>query len=69
MLVAILGLMGCPTNATTGKPRVRNGLDKCPDPEDCVVTNGRRLTGVVIDDTPANVQSIQLRSGKMFRLR
>jgi hypothetical protein len=71
MLVAILGLAGCPSNATTTrKPPAKTAWDlKCPDPDDCIVTNGRRLTGVVVDDAPATVQSIQLQTGKTFRFR
>ena len=65
-VLAILGLAGCPAATTSGRQTSPNaGKLRCPDPTtECTQSNGRRLTGVVDDDTPASVTSIQLRSGK-----
>ena len=66
IILAILGLAGCPAATTSGRQTSPNaGKLRCPDPStDCTLSNGRRLTGVVVDDAPASVTSIQLRSGK-----
>ena len=66
IVLAILGLAGCPAATTSGRQTSPNaGKVRCPDPTtECTLSNGRRLTGVVVDDAPASVTSIELRSGK-----
>ena len=66
IILAILGLAGCPAATTPGGQTTTNaGKLRCPDPTtDCTMSNGRRLTGIVVDDAPASMTSIQLRSGK-----
>ena len=66
IILAILGLAGCPATTTTGGQTSPNAIKlRCPDPQtDCTMSNGRRLTGAVVDDAPASVTSIELQSGK-----
>ena len=68
IMLAILGLAGCPAATTSGRQTSPNaGKLRCPDPQtDCTQVNGRRLTGVIVDDAPASVTSIQLRSGRVL---
>jgi hypothetical protein len=69
ILVGILGLAGCPSTATATVKKTTTTARQCPDPDDCTVSNGPRLTGVVVVDTPESVTSIRLRSGETFRFK
>jgi hypothetical protein len=72
IVLAILGLAGCPSTVAPGRGTSPNAFGKvrCPDPStDCTVNNGRRVTGVIVDDAPARVTSVQLRSGQVINLK
>jgi hypothetical protein len=69
ILLGIIGLAGCPSTAATTVKKTTTVQRGCPNPSDCTVNNGPRLTGVVVDDTPESVTSIRLRSGETFRFK
>jgi hypothetical protein len=67
ILLAMFALAGCPSTVAPGRGTSPNAFGKlrCPDPTtECTQTNGRRVTGVIVDDAPTPVTSIQLRSGE-----
>jgi hypothetical protein len=69
IVLALLALAGCPSTVAPGRGTSPNAFGKvrCPDPStDCTVNNGRRVTGVVVDDAPSRVTSIKLRSGEVI---